>query len=197
MRCGLFASLGCVFLLTIFFSCAGRAASPVQEPAAPPAPSASSSAEENEIITAPPEKPPAQSAAIKTEDSSVEITHEEYRKTFDEVEAVIEELNSIIKAGDYERWHTHLTQRFIAEIMNPHNIDRINEQPILKRNNIVIKTLGDYFMYVVAPSRTSVQLDDLVFTDADRVKAFMFVRENRVLIYQLEKKGGKWKISIW
>jgi hypothetical protein len=141
--------------------------------------------------------PPPKESVIKTEDTAIEITQEEYAKTFEEVERVIEELNSIIKAGDFHRWTTYLTTQFAQTIMNPENLERVNEQPVLKRNKIVIKSLSDYFTYVVAPSRASVRLDDLIFTDLDRVKAFMIIRGDRVLIYQLEKISEKWKISTW
>jgi len=141
-----------------------------------------------------PEKKPE---VIKTEDQSTEISHEEYTKTFEEVEKVIDELNSITKAGDFSRWTTYLSNKFTQEVMNPKALENINEQPLLKRNNITIKTLSDYFMYVVVPSRASVRLDDLIFTDSNRVRAFMQIRGDRVLIYQLEKINGKWKISTW
>ncbi len=133
----------------------------------------------------------------KVEDENVKISQEEYKKTFQEVERVIEELNTIIKAGDYHRWEQFLTPKFIASVMDPENLKKINEQPLLKRNKIEIKTLHDYFMYVVVPSRASVRLDDLIFTDQNKVKAFMFIRQDPVLIYQLEKIGETWKISVW
>ncbi len=179
-----------IFVLVLLFSCAGSPPSPA--PAPPPAPSAEKPPESPEAVRS--ESLPV---PIKTEDQSSEISHEEYSKTFEEVEIVIAELNGIIQAGDYEKWLTYLSPQFIREVMDPRNIERINEQPILKRNNIVLRTLGDYFMYVVGPSRTNVRLDDLVFTDANRVRAFMNVKEKRVLLYQLEKLQGKWKISTW
>lgn len=110
---------------------------------------------------------------------------------------VIEELNRIIRSGDFDRWLNYLSPAFIDEVMDPQNIERINQQPVLKRNRIVIRTLGDYFMYVVGPSRTNVRLDELDFTDSNRVKALMFMGERPVLLYQLEKIRGKWKISTW
>ena len=140
---------------------------------------------------------PKKNDIIKTEDQSTEISQEQYAKTFEEVEKVIDELNSIIKAGDFNRWTTYLTPKFIQEIMDPNALEKINEQPVLKRNKIIIKTLSDYFIYVVVPSRASVRLDDLIFTDPERVRAFMLIRGDRVLIYQLEKITGKWKISTW
>jgi hypothetical protein len=144
----------------------------------------------------PPEPPPAKAPVIIAEDET-EISQEDYEKTFAEVEKAIEELNGIIRAGDYKKWEEHLTQDFVKEVLSPQNLEQLNDQPLLKRNNIKIKTLNDYFIYVVVPSRASVQLDDLVPSDANRVKAFMNIRDSRVLIYQLEKVADNWKISTW
>jgi len=148
-------------------------------------------------VKAPSVTPEKKPEVIKTEDQTTEISHEEYTKTFEEVEKVIDELNSITKAGDFSRWTTYLSSKFTQEVMNPKALENINDQPLLKRNNITIKTLSDYFTYVVVPSRASVRLDDLIFTDTNRVRAFMQIRGDRVLIYQLEKINGKWKISTW
>ena len=76
-------------------------------------------------------------------------------------------------------------------------VEAINQQPVLKRNRIVIRTLADYFMYVVVPSRANVHLDELDFADSHRVKAIMYVGDRPVLLYQLEKIREKWKISTW
>lgn len=163
---------------------------PAQEPVPKPE-------KEPPIQPAPEPSSPKEVSSSKVEGENVKITQEEYKKTFLEVERVIDELNSIIKAGDYNRWEQYLTPKFISAVMDPKNLKKINEQPLLKRNNIEIKTLHDYFMYVVVPSRASVRLDDLIFTDQNKVKAFMFVRQDPVLIYQLEKIGETWKISVW
>ncbi len=210
MNRGAFLLCGC--LLFVLFSC-GTPPEPAAKPAfpsepaqitpapiLPPEPRSQTEApppQEQVIQTpAPPQKEDPVSTP-KVEDKNVKITEEEYKKTFQEVERVIDELNSIIKAGDYNRWEKYLTPKFIASVMDPENLKKINEQPLLKRNKIEIKTLHDYFMYVVVPSRASVRLDDLIFTDQNKVKAFMFIRQDPVLIYQLEKIGETWKISVW
>lgn len=166
-------------------------------PAPPPPLPAPEPKKEAPLQPAPKPSPPIEVSSPKVEDENVKITQEEYKKTFQEVERVIDELNSIIKAGDYNRWEQYLTPKFISSVLDPENLKKINEQPLLKRNKIEIKTLHDYFMYVVVPSRASVRLDDLIFTDQNKVKAFMFVRQDPVLIYQLEKNGETWKISVW
>lgn len=207
-----------VFLIFLLFSCTTP---PEKKEPAPPTPSAPTIAETPKpvqpepqpVVEKPvpppvvPEPPAAEQPAPpavkediltdKIEDASLSITSEKYQKTFEEVEKVIEELNSIIRAGDFNSWKNYLTVQFIDSVMDSENLRQLNEQPLLQRNKIVIKTLGDYFTYVVVPSRASVRLDDLIFTTEKRVRAFMLIRKDRVLIYQLENIDSKWKISTW
>jgi hypothetical protein len=147
----------------------------------------------------PPVEPPAEPAppVVQVEEPAVKISQEEYDKTFAEVEAVILELNDTIKTKNMGKWEKYLTREFRDSIMSPQNLGELNERPLLKRNNITIKTLKEYFEYVVVPSRANVRLDDLKFTDEKRVQAFMTVNEENVLIYQLEKLNNEWKISYW
>jgi hypothetical protein len=79
----------------------------------------------------------------------------------------------------------------------PSTLQKLSDSPILKRNNIVLKSLDDYFQYVVAPSRSNARLDDLVFLDKNTVEAIMVVRGQRVILYQLENRDGKWKIGLF
>ncbi|MDR1932238.1 MAG: hypothetical protein LBQ57_05365 [Spirochaetales bacterium] len=162
--------------------------------------------------TPPPEQPAPEPPAvvepeptpeyIEAEDPLVKITQEEYDKTFAEVEAVIEELNTTIKAKNMQKWESYLTPKFRSHLTSRQYLAELNDSPLLKRNNITITNLKEYFDTVVVPSRANVRLDDLKFTDAQRVQAYMTisnkdnVKEN-ILIYQLEKTGADWKISLW
>jgi hypothetical protein len=135
---------------------------------------------------------------IEAEDPSVKITQEEYNRTFAEVEAVIDELNSTIKAKNMRKWESYLTPKFRAHVTSREFLTELNETPLLKRNNITITNLREYFDTVVVPSRANVRLDDLKFTDAQRVQAFMTMNnKENILIYQLEKVNDAWKISVW
>jgi hypothetical protein len=143
-------------------------------------------------------KPEPVPAVIQAEDPLVKITQEEYDKTFAEVEGVINDLNTTIKAKNMRKWEGYLTPEFRSSIMSPKNLAELNDTPLLKRNNIKITSLKDYFDYVVVPSRANVRLDDLQFTDQNRIQAFMKIsNEENVLIYQLEKISDTWKISVW
>ena len=149
------------------------------------------------VVVPPPEPEPVIVPEPVVEEPTVKVTQEEYDRTFAEVEAVINELNTTIKAKNIRKWEDYLTPKFRSSVLAPQNLAELNETPLLKRKNITISTLKDYFEYVVVPSRANVRLDDLVFTDEKRVQAFMVIREESVLIYQLEKINNTWKISVW
>ncbi len=125
------------------------------------------------------------------------MSQEVYSKTFDEVEKVIKELNTIISNGNFGAWTSYLTRQYVDEMSRPATLEALSQSPILKRNNIVLNSLEDYFRFVVVPSRSNARLDDLVFLDKNTVEAIMIVRSQRVILYQLEKRDGKWKIGLF
>jgi hypothetical protein len=157
----------------------------------------------------PPEEAPADEAteestpddeqdpATPEDDDSYTVSREVYQQTFTEIELVIQELNTIIQQGDFQTWTTYLTWEYIDEVSSPENLREMSEQPILKKYNVRLKSLRDYFRFVVVPSRSHVRLDDIVFLDEGRVKAIMEVDDQRIILYQLEKRDDTWKIGIW
>ncbi|WP_455381979.1 hypothetical protein [Salinispira pacifica] len=198
-------------------SCAGG---PSPQPAAPSQGTAAKSAQPAESAEqpapVPPKEPPSAAATEPASGQSgaeqpaqqpkqqpngdrqpIEVSQEVYSKTFDEVEKVIKELNSIISDGDFSAWTSYLTRQYVEEMSKPSTLKAVSESPILKRNNIVLHSLEDYFHYVVVPSRSNARLDDLVFLDENTVEAIMIVRGQRVILYQLEKRDGKWKIGLF
>ena len=64
------------------------------------------------------------------------------------------------------------------------------------KNNIVLKSLEDYFNFVVVPSRANLRLDDLVFLKETEVEAIMVVGNRRVTLYRLIKIGDQWLIGL-
>lgn len=123
------------------------------------------------------------------------VTEEVYNQTFDEVEALVQELNEIIRSGNFNSWKNYLVPEYKAVLESRENLQKSSESPILKKYNIELRNLKDYFEYVVKPSRSSVRLDELVFIDDTRVKAIMIVKEKQILIYQLENLNGTWKLN--
>ncbi|MFP3960529.1 MAG: hypothetical protein ACLFUX_10200, partial [Spirochaetaceae bacterium] len=116
-------------------------------------------------------------------------------QTFDEVEAVIEELNEIIRTRDFDTWQGYLTEAYLEEYSDPDRLAEISDRPILKRNDITLESLEDYFEWVVVPSRQNARLDDLRFLSEDVVEAVMEVGGSQVILYRLRKVDGRWKVD--
>ncbi len=125
------------------------------------------------------------------------VTEEVYTKTFDEVKAFVENLNKIIRNKNYQLWLTYLSEEYREHTDDVVNLKEQSEKPILKKNNIVLHSLEDYFYYVVVPSRSQAKLDDIEFIDENRLKAISIIRNNRVLLYLLIRVEGGWKIGLW
>ncbi len=105
-----------------------------------------------------PEKPAeetkTQKPSKKTEEkSNFTVTKELYDKTFEEIESTIKKLNRIISDKDYKNWVRNLTNQYIANKSDPDFLNKMSSSAILKRDNIKLKSLKDYFYYVVVPSR--------------------------------------------
>lgn len=124
-------------------------------------------------------------------------TQETYDRTFIEVEETISRLNEIIRERDFEEWKSYLTENYIRTMSSPQMLEELSSHRILQRNNIVLKSLADYFRFVVVPSRANARLDDLVFRNDEQVEAIMIIQGQRVILYQLRKVNDTWKIAIF
>jgi hypothetical protein len=135
--------------------------------------------------------------ADETPFSQEEVTEELYDQTFDEVGETIAELNQIIANEDFARWQTYLTDDYRRTYSDPNVLAESSQSAVLRRNNIRLETLEDYFRFVVVPSRANVRLDDILFTDESTVEAIMEVEGERYLLYNLTKSGDRWKIDTF
>jgi hypothetical protein len=124
------------------------------------------------------------------------VSEEVYTKTFDEIEEFIRNLNDIIRSEDYETWLTYLSDEYVERTSDPEYLEQQSQKPLLKKNNIHLKDLKDYFTYVVVPSRTQARLDEIEFIDEDHVEAFAMIRDTRALLYLLVRENDKWKIGV-
>ncbi len=118
-----------------------------------------------------------------------------YKQTKEDLTKLISTLNSIIAAKDYETWLTYLTKKYYDYYSDPEVLKEQSESPLLKKYNIVLRSLKDYFNYVVVGSRKNVRLDEIKAIDADHIKAYMYVNDTPVIIYELVKVDGNWKIT--
>lgn len=164
------------------------------------------------MFFAPPmkEEPPEQivEAAEEAESEPIEpepqpeeeefvVTEEVYSKTFSEIEVFIRSLNEIIRREDYDTWLTYLSEDYIQRTCDPEYLKEQSDQPLLKKSNVHLRDLRDYFTYVVVPSRTQAQLDEIEFIDESQVRAFAMIRNTKALLYLLVRENGNWKIGVW
>ena len=140
---------------------------------------------------------PEVSSETQPEEEVFEVTEELYNQTLEAIEQVIDELNTIIRRGDFNKWKTFLTQDYIRVTTAPEKLKAISESPILQKNQIVLKDLNDYFKYVVVPSRFQVRLDKIEMLDESHVKAIMMFEGEPTILYRLVQEEGEWKIGIW
>jgi len=125
------------------------------------------------------------------------ITEQMKQEAFIDITALIKELNRITQARDYDAWKTYLADAFIAKYSDPEFLTRLSEAPILKQQGIVLKSLRDYFDFVVYPSHQNDHVDDIEFIGHNRVKAITISKKKESLVlWDLEKIGNSWKIGI-
>ncbi len=126
------------------------------------------------------------------------VSAEVKQTTITDVRAFIDTLNLIIRNRDYEAWTGHLTGEYLERYSDPAVLAEISLDPALKRYGIVLRSLRDYFTYVVYPSRQNSKVDDIEFLDKTRIKVLWTdAKGERLVLYNLEKIGDTWKIAFW
>lgn len=178
----------------------GAAASPSPTAAASPAPTASPSASPAAATPSPKPTPaapsPSQPADAGSSPQPIQVSQEVFTQTFSQVELLIKSLNDIIRRKDFPAWTRFLAPGYAERVTQADFLQQLNQSAILQKNNVTVKTLEDYFAYVVVPSRANLRLDDLVFLKETEVEAIMVVGNRRVTLYRLIKIGEQWMIGF-
>lgn len=190
-RSGFLAALAAALLLAA--SCAGAPApvepgpEPSIEPVVEPAPEPTIVPEPAPVVE--PEPEPFDPATV-----SVELKE----ATFFDVKALIQNLNAIIQSKDYGAWVAVLCPEYRDYYSSEETLARLSDSPVLRRQGITLRSLQDYFIHVVYPSRQNDRVDDIEFIDARRIKAIIVTpKGERLVLYNLEKIDDTWKIAIW
>jgi hypothetical protein len=135
---------------------------------------------------------PAQAAELFDPKS---VTKEEFNTAKIEVQELIQKLNGIIRARDYDAWVSYLGAEYFALINSREYLDRINQQPRMLKARITLYNARDYFTNVVVPARANDRVDDIEFISKNRVKAYTInARGERLRLYDLERERSGWKI---
>ncbi|MBI9102249.1 MAG: hypothetical protein JEY99_07540 [Spirochaetales bacterium] len=196
-----FSFLLAIMLMLIFFGCKTISEEPVtdneepviEQPQPEPEPVPEPTPEKEPVTEPEPEVDPA---PIEEASDEFVVTPEVFEETFVNIEALIGELNGIIRAKNYFIWTTYLTREYKEYYSDPQKLLEMSQQPILKKYGIRLRSLQDYFEYVVVPSRSQAKLDDLIFTDNEHIEAIMLINGKRSILYSLEKIDGIWKIGV-
>ena len=125
----------------------------------------------------------------------VSVSQEDYNTVMAEIRQLIEQLNGIIRARNYNAWVSFLAPDYYALINSPEFLHEGSQSPAMRIRNIVLRTSQDYFTHVVVPSRANVRVDDIEFVTTNRINAFTINDAgSRLRLYGLERIGTEWKI---
>ena len=149
-----------------------------------------------EIVT----QPSKEEAEVKPEEVIVEtpsrtLEGEELKEAETDIAVLIEKLNKIISSKDFNSWKEYLSTDYIIYYSDPEVLKERSKSPLLLKNKIVLRSIEDYFNYVVVGSRQNVKLDEIKVLDRDRIKAYMFINNTPVIIYELIRIEDIWKIG--
>ncbi|MDR3145246.1 MAG: hypothetical protein LBU21_03125 [Treponema sp.] len=126
------------------------------------------------------------------------ITEEVRNTTKLDIQALIGELNEIIRRGDFEAWTDRLDASYLERLSSREFLDTVSQNSKLKARGEPLKDLEDYFINVVIPSRADTRVDDIdieFFPDEEKVMAFRPAPTGqRLRLYDLKNIDGTWKI---
>jgi len=164
------------------------------------------------VTVVPAPEPKVEVAEVKEEPAVFDpgtVSQEKIDTTKAEVQALINELNRIIRARNYNSWLTHLASSYFTEISSQVFLEEKTEE-LYRRDQMVAQNLGrdprrvqkkilrtpkDYFDNVVVPSRSNDRMDDIDFVSENKVIAYTVdSRGQRLILYDLEIIDSKWKI---
>ena len=140
--------------------------------------------------------------------NSLTVSQEMYDSTLADVKRFVDNLNSFIRNKDFQGWKNALSDELLARISSPEFLAQTSESNLLRSRKIVLKTVNDYFLQVVVPARSNSRVDEIEFTETNRVKVFYreervrkgdnntsSIETRRLRLYELVKKtGDTWKI---
>ena len=154
-----------------------QAAEPVQQPPQQP------------IVQA--EEPPQPEVPVYTQ---VIVSQEIFETTKTDIQQLVEDLNRIIRASNYNSWLTYLSDEYRNRLNSREFIEDLKVRYPAFRTRI--NNARDYFNFVVVPSRANDKVDDIEFITENSVTAYTLDNHgNRLILYHLENINNKWKIT--
>jgi len=137
------------------------------------------------------------------------VSSDQYEATKADIQDLIQRLDSIIKARNYNAWLEYLSDSYREEISSPEFLEEQTEELYERDTRVatvmgrsprtvekkILRTLKDYFDNLVVPSRANDRVDDITFISETKVRAYTVDnRGRRARLYDLEIIDGDWKI---
>jgi hypothetical protein len=120
------------------------------------------------------------------------ISQEVFDTAKADIQRLVEDLNRIIRAGNYNTWLTYLSEEYRNRINSREFLNEINTYPGVRGR---INSARDYFNYVVVPSRANDHVDDIEFISQQEVRAYTLGSQGqRLVLYDLEYINNRWMI---
>jgi hypothetical protein len=141
------------------------------------------------------EEAPTPVPEVKIEETEKALSETEIKEAETDIAELIDKLNKIIASNDFDTWKENLSDDYISYYSDPEVLSEKSKSPLLVKYKIVLRTLEDYFNFVVVGSRQNIQLDEIKPLDRDRIKAYMFINNKSVIIYELIRINDEWKIG--
>jgi hypothetical protein len=159
---------------------------------------------------APSEEPPSEEPFFADQAFDPDnVSNELYETTKMEIQDIIQRLDNIIRARNYDAWLGYISDSYMDEISSPEFLEERTEE-LYRRDQLVATAMGrnpntvekkvlrnlrDYFDNVVVPSRANDRVDDITFLSETKVRAYTVNnRGARLILYDLEIIGDNWKI---
>ena len=197
-----------LFLAALVLSC-GTASQPL-ESSDPQVVERPAAAVEAPSVTSQDNAAPAQKPPEEEVFDPGSISEEIYAATKADIQALITDLNRIIRARNYEEWIKNLDASYFRLISSADFLSERTEE-LYRRDQVIAQNMGrdprmiekkilrtarDYFINVVVPSRSNDRLDDIDFISVNYVRAYTVdQRGQRLVLYNLELVDGIWKIA--
>ena len=137
---------------------------------------------------------PYESTQVEPEYVPIIVSQEVYDTAKADIQQLVQDLNGIIRARNYNRWLTYLTDDYRVKIGSREFLEDLrNRYPAFRGR---LNSAQDYFNLVVVPSRANDHVDDIEFITEDNVVAYTIDPHNqRLILYSLVDVSGVWKID--
>ena len=143
---------------------------------------------------------------VEEDFAPVEVSQELYQTTIADIQALVGQLNGIIRARNYNSWRGYLADDYYRRISSAEFLEERTDE-LFRRDQIVasatgrtaqrrvLRTTRDYFEHIVVPSRSNDRVDDIAFLSDNQVRAYTIDNRGNILIlYDLELIDGNWRI---